>query len=251
MAGMSSRFLAAGYKAPKHHLTAFDKTLFFYAIAGFVKLFKTEKFLFICRGTESEREFVVTECRLAGLVNVAVVLLDQPTDGQAHTVLLGLEKLCVPDCEPITIFNIDSFRLDFDHPAYSDTTSYIECFLGDGNHWSFASVDDNMRVIQTAEKIRISPYCSNGLYHFRSCGDFKWAYRNPPQANGTAESRERYVAPLYRALISRGDTVKCRLIENEKTVFCGTPSEYEAFLNNEATARYIDSVLKHTANALE
>jgi hypothetical protein len=78
-----------------------------------------------------------------------------------------------------------------------------------------------------AEKLPISDLCCTGLYHFRKAGDFRWAYRRPAPPRSEAERRERYVAPLYNALIARGDRIAFTVVDPSGIVFCGTPQEYE------------------------
>jgi hypothetical protein len=88
-------------------------------------------------------------------------------------------------------------------------------------------------VVRVAEQLPISDLCSTGLYYFRRAGDFRWAYRNPPPAQSPAESCERYVAPLYNALIGRGDRIGFELIRADQVIFCGTPEQYEQVLGSE------------------
>ena len=59
----------------------------------------------------------------------------------------------------------------------------------------------------------------------------------PPKPASEAERRERYVAPLYNALIGRGDRIALELIDASDVVFCGTPPEYEHVLASEEIGR--------------
>ena len=72
------------------------------------------------------------ECQSLGISNAQIVILDRETHGQAETVELGLVQSGVGDHEPVTIFNIDTFRTGVIFPEadcfeYSD--GYLEVFL--------------------------------------------------------------------------------------------------------------------------
>lgn len=229
MAGESRRFIQAGYGVPKYRLELGGKTVFARAVESFAAYFATEPFRFVCR--EEHGAFVSAECERLRIVKASVVTLARPTSGQAETVLLGLEA--VPDDEPVTIFNIDTFRPGFRYPEWSrDCDGYLEVFAGEGDNWSFVRPDgrDPRLVAETAEKRAISDLCCTGLYHFASAGRFREAYAAPSAATSEAERRERYVAPLYNALIRTGKRIRYDLIPPSAVIFCGTPHEYETAL---------------------
>ena len=96
-------------------------------------------------------------------------------------------------------------------------------------------------VLGVAEKLPISELCCTGLYHFRRAGDFRWAYRNPQPPRSPAERRERYVAPLYNALIARGERIGMQVIDPADVIFCGTPEEYEQAIGSKDVARRLRS----------
>ncbi|OUU93068.1 MAG: hypothetical protein CBC35_06290 [Planctomycetes bacterium TMED75] len=93
-------------------LEAFDKPLFDYALESFKEQFETEPFLFICRELQDTPAFIEERCKLLGIIDFEISVLDQPTDGQAETVALGL-AMSKRSGDPITIFNIDTFRSNF------------------------------------------------------------------------------------------------------------------------------------------
>lgn len=238
MAGLSSRFTKAGYDVPKYMLDLHGRPVFDYALASFRAQFDTAPFLIICRDVQGTPDFVRDRCAVLGITDVEVSVLTAPTSGQGETVLLGLDTAEICDEEPVTIFNIDSFRSGFqfldDRP---DGPSFLEVFRGEGDHWSFVeptpedATQDNGSARRVIEKIRISDLCCTGLYHFHTAGDFRHAYA----AERTAPSQdlaETYIAPMYNQLIARGDAVQFKLINLAELDFCGVPAEYDACRTN-------------------
>ena len=232
MAGLSSRFTKAGYDKPKYMLNAFGKPLFDYAVESFSSYFSSEPFLFICRDIQDTPAFVEARCNALGIKNFEIVVLDKPTDGQAETVVLGLQQSNEKE-EPITIFNIDTFRRNFRFPKFLDECDgYLEVFKGEGANWSYAKplAEDSNKVIETAEKNPISNLCSTGLYYFKSGLDFIALFEKARSTNSALVNNEYYIAPLYNLLIADGADIRYDLVETKDITFCGVPDEYDAFL---------------------
>ena len=235
MAGMSRRFTEAGYTVPKYMLEARGRTLFAHSVASFRAYFESMPFLFIARDVQGTPDFIRAQCRELGIRRFEMAILEAPTAGQAETVLLGLERVGVADADPVTIFNIDTFRPGFRFPTRFDPTQvdgYLEVFEGGGDNWSFvrAATPGSDRVTETAEKVPISNLCCTGLYHFREAGLYRGAY--PAFRDGGAAAmglRELYIAPLYNLLIREGRDIRYELIPRDSVIFCGVPAEYDEF----------------------
>ncbi|SMF05608.1 glycosyltransferase family 2 protein [Desulfovibrio gilichinskyi] len=236
MAGLSSRFKKAGYTKPKYMLEAGGKTLFELSVQSFNKYFDEIPFMFIMRDECNTFDFVKQQCKTLGIKKTIFHVLASPTRGQADTVRIGLETNGIVSDEPLTIFNIDSFIPGFSYPEWLDNCDgYLEVFHDDGEHWSFIKPDSRNAdfVAYTAEKQRISDLCSNGLYHFSRCSDFlEAATHQSSTENKDLQGGEMYVAPLYNYLISSGRKIRYNIIPKDKMFFCGTPDEYDFFIQN-------------------
>lgn len=236
MAGLSSRFLKAGFTLPKYMLYIKDKSLFYLAVDSFRNYFKSCRFVFVARGIYDTKAFIENECKLLGIDDFSTVILDKPTKGQAETVALGIERAQVAAQESILIFNIDTIRNGFSFPlSVGDCDGYLECFEGSGANWSYAKTVDGSaisNVIETAEKKEISKFCSTGIYYFKKSSDFMSAYGSNQGGINQDGIKELYVAPLYNKLIQDGKTIKVNLIAREEVIFCGVPKEYEDYLKD-------------------
>ncbi len=241
MAGEGKRFRDAGYMQPKFQLPAHGASLFEHAVSSFAAYFRTDSFLFVLRDADAA-EFVRRCCHNCRIECVAVAVLNGMTVGQADTVLRGLDQAGVDDEESVVIFNIDTFRPAYRKPSFvadPHCSGYIEVFRGSGTGWSFVAPHPTRagEVADVAEKLPISDLCSTGLYYFRRAGDFRWAYDNPAPPRSEAERRERYVAPLYNALLARGRRIRLEHIDPADVIFCGTPVEYERVLASDEIGR--------------
>lgn len=176
MAGRSQRFYDAGYTVPKFQLPLGGESVFAYAVGSFAIYFKELSFLFVT-DSEDSSAYVRAECARLGVENARVFFINPPTAGQAETVELGLQAAGVPDSEPLTIFNIDTFRPGFEFPALPPLDGWLEVFEGEGANWSYVrpADGDEPLALETAEKRPISNLCCTGLYHFARAGDFRAA----------------------------------------------------------------------------
>jgi len=233
MAGASRRFYLAGYDTPKYRLMLDGRSLFDHAVASFQAYCETEPCLFILRDDGDAPAFVESRIKALGIRHGTLVALGAPTSGQATTVILGLDSLGCPADEPITVFNIDTFRPGFRYPEadwFAHSDGYLEVIRASDPGLSSVRPDPatrEPRVLETAEKKVISDLAGTGLYHFRRADDFHAAYakeRDRPSAG------ELYIAPIYNHLIAAGKRVHFRLLEPHEHVSCGTPQQYQALL---------------------
>ena len=237
MAGLSRRFTLAGYALPKYMLPVGDTTVFAHAVGSFSGLFADTPFLFIARHVAGTEEFLRRECARLGIADARIAMLEQETAGQAETVELGLREAGVGDDEPVTIFNIDTFRDRYAFPKapwFATSDGYLEVFRGEGANWSYvgpagAEAGGEPLVARTTEKQPISDLCCDGLYHFARAGDFRAALA---QERARPTLPELYVAPLYNHLIGAGRRIHYDMVPEQVITFCGVPAEYEAVLQS-------------------
>ena len=236
MAGLSRRFTEAGYDVPKYMLPLHGSTVFAHAVRSFSGLFAGTPFLFVARRVAGTEAFLRRECEALGIADARFAMLDRETAGQADTVELGLRSASVGDDEPVTIFNIDTFRRQFAFPPaawFATSDGYLEVFRGSGANWSYvgpAAAADRAAeplVARTTEKQPISDLCCDGLYHFARAGDFRRALE---QERRRPSLPELYVAPLYNHLIAAGRRIHYDIVPGGMLTFCGVPAEYEAAL---------------------
>lgn len=229
MAGLSRRFADAGYTVPKFKLPIWGGYVFDFAVSSFEAHFQTERFVFIYRETGGIEGFLKERVALLGINDAVFVGLERCTAGQAETVELGLKFAGVTADSEITIFNIDTFRRPgmVGVPNRDNLSGCLEVFEGEGDNWSFALPDpsDESLVARTAEKVAISKFCSDGLYHFSSMKIFEEALR---QERMKPSAAELYIAPIFNHVINDGKLIGLVVAEIEDLRFCGVPDEYES-----------------------
>jgi hypothetical protein len=110
--------------------------------------------------------------------------------------------------------------------AHSGMKGLMGLFAAEGEHLSFARVEGG-KVVEAAEKRRISPLASTGLYAFRSMALFEDVVKRH-ERDVLASSRELYVAPFYNYVVAEHGPVGYDVAETVYPI--GTPDELAAFL---------------------
>lgn len=219
LAGLSSRFFDSGYKEVKYKLPLNGKTVI-ENILDYIE--ESEKIIIVLNKKYKHKEYFENLLyRRFGKYRIVEIV---DSRGQLETVYKALLETrdFWNKSDRLIVFNGDTVRkLNY---QYSEYNGAIECFIKDGDHWSF--VDRVGFVSKVTEKQRISKYCSTGFYEFESpfliIDNF---------ANYVTQG-ELYVAPFYNHLISQGMKIVSFLSNEKDFIMCGTPAEYENAIIN-------------------
>lgn len=230
MAGLGTRFRAAGYTCPKYQIEAKGKTLFEWSLdslKGYAA--SISQYIFVVRAEDNAKPFIAEKCEACGIREYRILELDHPTDGQATTCMLAL-----PFCKlenAILVYNIDTYVEPYamrQEELAGD--GHIPCFYAEGTHWSFVKLDERGRAIEVREKERISDNCTLGAYYFSSARLYKQLYEEYYADNSKMEKNEKYIAPLYNYMIEKGMNVTISIVDANKVHVLGTPEELRSFI---------------------
>lgn len=234
MAGLGSRFKKAGYKEPKYEIKSFGKSLFAWSMESLKGYFENDnEYYFIVRKEDNAGEFIRKEWEkeFGSDKNTHVIELDHMTDGQATTAMLAAEFWNKKDS--LLIYNIDTYVEAYEMKKEDlRGDGFIPCFKAEGDHWSFVSLDESGKAIEVREKQRISDNCTLGAYYFKSCELYETMYKEYYSLDKNMEAGEKYVAPLYNYMISKGMEVYISLVDPKKVHVLGTPEELDDFNRN-------------------
>jgi dTDP-glucose pyrophosphorylase len=231
MAGRGSRFAEVGYSVPKPLIDVRGRPMYAWATDS-LPLALAKRLIFVCLAEHLEHRALADDIRERyGRFDPVIISLDHVTEGQACTVLLAREHIDNED--PLIIYNADTYcrtGLAGTLPTMPRTVDGIlGVFRAPGDKWSFARVDEAGRVVETAEKRRISDWATTGLYHFTRGRDFVRAADAMIAAN-ERERGEFYVAPVYNRLIAAGADI--RIDVADEVWVLGTPEDLTHFETN-------------------
>lgn len=234
MGGLGSRFRKMGYTVPKYMIKAKGRTLFEWSmisLEGYKE--QTDQYIFIALKDKAcdVEAFIRDKCGKLGFRNYQIIMLEVSTDGQATTAAMAA-RYWNPE-HALLIYNIDTYvEAGEMNSAQLKGDGFIPCFQAEGDHFSFVRLDDTGKAVEIKEKKRISKYCTLGAYYFRTCQLYEDLYKAYYGKTQELVNGEKYVAPLYDYLLSKGGEVYISDIKSEKVHVLGTPEELQVFLED-------------------
>lgn len=234
MAGRGSRFADQGVQTPKPLIEVRGRPMVAWALDGLSDVLAgASRIVFVVLREHDERFGLRALLpRLTG-PRTEVVVIDAVTDGQLRTVMMA-EPLLVAG-EDVLVASCDTYvapGIARDVAARRpDCHGIISVARLPGDRWSFARTDETGRVVEVAEKQRISELASTGLYYF-SRADELAAVAHEMFDRGETTRGEYYVIPVYQKFIERGWRVD--VSEAPEMHDMGTPDALRAFLDRDA-----------------
>lgn len=230
MAGEGSRFKKIGFKVPKHEIIAKEKSLFEWSLLS-LKDFFAEEFIFLVREGNYSLKFLNEICKNLGIERYKIKEIKNLTDGQGTTAYLADEYLV--DEDEICIYNIDTYIKEFEIKKIDliNSDGFIPVFEAEGDKWSFIKVNNENKIVEVSEKIRISNLGTIGFYHFKKWKDYKAIYKLFKEEI-KKEFKEMYIAPMYKYMIEEDKKLTYKIISRDNFFVLGTPEDIERFDKN-------------------
>jgi dTDP-glucose pyrophosphorylase len=229
MAGQGSRFAEKGYTFPKPLIDVKGKPMIEVVVDT---LPECKEYIFLCRQEHIEKYNLNELLQQVTHNRATVIPVDEITEGAACTALLAKRE--INDHEPLIIANSDQFvqydKRNFEvMRRHGDAEGIIFSFNACHPKWSFAKLDENLEVVEVAEKRPISNVATCGLYYFDHGVNFVRA-AEAMIAKDIRTNGEFYIAPVFNEMIEQGDTVLPFFVD--RMLGLGTPEDLEVFLTH-------------------
>lgn len=225
MAGRGSRFSNVGYDTPKPLIQTAGKPMILWALESLKEVDYDEIIFIVLK--EHEEQFNVSKMITSSIpVKTSFVFIDEVTDGQLCTVLCAKTYF---DGSPILIAASDTYIVSdiSETISTSNADGIISVANLEGDQWSFAKTQEgSTKVIDVAEKTRISDWASTGLYYFSDSKCFCEIAEKMIQEKETTKG-EYYIMPLYKKYLQQNKEV---IISKASEMWdMGTPNAKEIF----------------------
>lgn len=234
MAGRGSRFADAGYKIPKP-LIEIHGTPMIKVVVDNLTPKQEHRFIFLAQKQHID-QYDLTPKLKSYAKNVEIMEVNGITEGQVCTALLA-QKFFNND-EPLMNANSDQY-IDIDINEYldaMDVNNYdgmIMTMHSTDPKWSYAKINKQGIVTQTAEKEVISNNATVGIFNFKHGKDLvrsaNQMIKDDIRING-----EFYTCPVYNYLIKEGKKIGIYSIGEEYNGMygLGIPNDLDFFKNH-------------------
>ena len=230
MAGLGSRFSNQGFNTPKPFIEVLDRPLFAWALES-IKNVSSPLVVFIALRQHLEKKEYTDLFKKHCPYPFTIIPINKPTRGQSETVLCA--RGTISEEEALLIIPSDSFSHSQIHHDLNQLDSecggLIQLIEQPGERWSFAKLNSKNEIIEVAEKNRISPWVSTGVYHFSRASLFFEAAQARISSEKTTKG-EYYIMPLYQDLMNQGIQLKASFANSFWDL--GTPESLRNFIHN-------------------
>ena len=232
MAGLGSRFSAAGYEKPKPFIDVMGEPMISRVLEN-LKIAEA-RFILIARTEHIKQEELLVK-NIQAKFNAIFHPIDHITEGAACTVLHAREFINNED--PLIIANSDQivdlkFTEFVQDCIHRDIEGSIMTFKDPekNNKWSFARLNDIGIVEEVAEKIPISDNATVGIYMFKRGKDYVNAALDMIVKNDRVNN-EYYVCPVYNYAIKNDLKIGVYDIPHEAMHGIGTPDDLKKYID--------------------
>ena len=240
MAGLGSRFSAAGFEKPKPFIDVSGKAMIVRVLENLA--YQNARYILIARKEHIQKESeLVNEIKKS--YNVDIITIDEVTEGTACTVLAA--KDFINNDDPLVIANSDQIVdinfYDFVNDSLNrNLDGSILTFIDEKKNpkWSFAKINKNQMVTKVKEKQPISKYATVGIYMFNKGRYFIDGVADMITSNDRVNG-EFYTCPVYNYLISDGLQIGIYDIDPTLMHGIGTPEDLDKYLKVIATERRV------------
>ncbi len=228
MAGRGSRYTTKGYDVPKPLIEVVGKPMVLWALDSLIN-FPISKYVVVFLEEHDKMFDVEGLLRKHVKSELHCIKLREVTEGQLCTILAA-ERL-IDTQEDVIIAASDTLvKGDLYRTAEEKTWEGLISVIDlPGEQWSFASTDENGRVVRVAEKIRISNNASTGQYYFRHGSTLVEIGKRMIASKETTRG-EYYIIPVYQKMIDAG--VKIGISVAREMWDMGTPEAKAQFENH-------------------
>jgi len=229
MAGRGHRFVKEGYETPKPLIDVMGVPMFVRALES-IKGLHYSKLVIIALKEHDERYDISAKIQMyLSEIQVNLILISEVTEGQLCTVMKAAEEF---RDESVLVLASDSYimgNLTKDLHRMDKADGIISVAKLPGDSWSFAKTDEQGKVVEVAEKVRISDHASTGIYYFRSGNKFidiaNEIVRNNERVRG-----EFYIIPVYQKMLEAGLEIRVSMADQMWDM--GTPENLNRFLDH-------------------
>ena len=198
-----AKFNENEFRYPKPLIEINGKPMIELAIEMFKSIKQEKKFIFLVNRSDCQSFYLDSVLQLLTNNKCEIIQLEKPTRGAACTALLAIQQ--INNSDPLIISNGDHV-IDYDlnnvvdHFQKRHVDGGTICFESVHPKWSFVRLDENDKIIETAEKRPLSKNAIAGFYYFRKGKDFVSGAKKNIQKDVNVGGNY-FVAPVMNELV--------------------------------------------------
>lgn len=229
LAGTSQFFNGAEYPYPKPLIEINDKTMIAHVIDNFDSLKEEKIFIFIVNSEDCKKFHLDNVLNLLTNNNCKIIQINNETKGAACSAMMAIDF--INNKKPLIITNADQIFDD-------NLGDIVEGFKGldgavisfDSIHprWSYARVDEEENIIETAEKRPLSKHAIAGFFYFKHGEDFVKSAMSMIKKDAGLNGLY-YISPTLNEMVLRNKKLGISKVKNQRYHTLYTPQKIQEY----------------------
>jgi dTDP-glucose pyrophosphorylase len=231
MAGKNQYFPEGEFPFPKPLIEIGSKTMIERVVENLATTAEVVQFIFVISSEDCRKFHLDSTLNIITDGRGHIVRLDSETRGSACSALMAIDHIATDT--PLLIANNDQL---FEDPIaaliddFHGADAGIVTFDSVHPRWSYVGLDEQGKVVETAEKRPLSRHAIAGLYYFSRGIDFVDAamqmIRKDENINGNY-----FISPTLNQLILTGKEIQVHSIDNIRYHTFYTPQKIKEYEN--------------------
>ena len=230
LAGTNQFFSESEYPYPKPLIEIHDKTMIEHVVENFNTIKEEKQFIFIVNAEDCKKYHLDNVLNLLTDNNCKIITIENETKGAACSAMLGIEH--INNDNPLIIANADQiFEEDLENivSSFKDVDGGVVSFHSIHPRWSYARIDKENYIVETAEKRPLSKHAIAGFFYFKHGKDFIDSSMNMIKKDASVNGLY-YISPTFNEMVLKNKKLIITKINNKKYHTFYTPQkirEYE------------------------
>lgn len=229
LAGKNQFFSEAEYPFPKPLIEFNGKTMIEHIIDNFSTIQKEKQFIFIVNTEDCKKYHFDNILNILTNNSCKIIKINGETKGAACSAMMAVEY--VDNDTPLIISNADQLfdiNLQYVVDSFKKSDAGIITFESIHPRWSYARLNNENKVIETAEKRPISRSAIAGFYFFKNGKDFITSASKIIKKDASINGLY-YISPVLNEMVLENKIINIFQIENDKYHTFYTPQKIKEY----------------------
>jgi dTDP-glucose pyrophosphorylase len=229
LAGSNQFFPESEYPYPKPLIEINDKTMIEHVINNFDNITEEKQFIFIVNSDDCKKYHLDNVLNLLTDHNCKIVKIDNETKGAACSAMMAIEY--INNENPLVIVNADQLFDDNMNEiisSFKNVDGGVVSFESIHPRWSYARVDGENYIVETAEKRPLSKHAIAGFFYFKQGKDFIDSAMNMIKKDANVNGLY-YISPTLNEMVLNNKKLIVKTIDNNKYHTFYTPQKIQEY----------------------
>lgn len=229
LAGTNQFFNELEYPYPKPLIEINNKTMIELVINNFESIKEEKQFIFIVNSDDCKRFHLDNVLNLLTDHSCKIIKIDNETKGAACSAMMAIEY--INNDKPLIIANADQLfddNLEDIISTFNNIDGGVISFDSIHPRWSYARLDEENYIVETAEKRPLSKHAIAGFFYFRKGKDFIESAMNMIKKDANVNGLY-YISPTLNEMVLRNKKLSINKIENCKYHTFYTPQKIQEY----------------------